>query len=379
MRFSRLKHKRIYVWLGTIAILVGLATFLYIFQQVEKPVLVNTGGRTFENATVLDILEDNMQENGMRIGDQKVRLQIDSGALAGKTVEATSANGFLFGAACTVGGNVVAIVSLAGDSQMVTVYSVNRALPIYAFIVFFLLSLCVIGGKKGMKSAGALIFTMVCIVYLFLPMLVRGISPFLAASITAVVTVTVSLSLIGGLNRKTLAAILGTFFGVVIAGTAAAVFGYFANISGYNVSNIEALLFVGQNTKIDIGGLLFAGVLIATLGAVMDIAMDIAAAVSEVHDKTPQLTRRQLFESGMNVGRDIMGTMATTLILAFTGSSLGILVLNYVYDLPYRQVLNSNSMGIEIMQGISGSLGVVFTVPMVAVMAALLLKKASAE
>ncbi|WP_019553516.1 YibE/F family protein [Propionispira raffinosivorans] len=379
MRFSRLKHKRIYVWLGTIAILVGLATFLYIFQQVEKPVLVNTGGRTFENATVLDILEDNMQENGMRIGDQKVRLQIDSGVLSGKTVEATSANGFLFGAACTVGGKVVAIVSLAGDSQMVTVYSVNRALPIYAFIGFFLLSLCVIGGKKGMKSAGALIFTMVCIVYLFLPMLVRGISPFLAASITAVVTVTVSLSLIGGLNRKTLAAILGTFFGVVIAGTSAAVFGYFASISGYNVSNIEALLFVGQNTKIDIGGLLFAGVLIATLGAVMDIAMDIAAAVSEVHDKTPQLTRRQLFESGMNVGRDIMGTMATTLILAFTGSSLGILVLNYVYDLPYRQVLNSNSMGIEIMQGISGSLGVVFTVPMVAVMAALLLKKASAE
>jgi len=224
-----------------------------------------------------------------------------------------------------------------------------------------------------------LTFTMVCIVYLFLPMLVRGISPFLAASITAVVTVTVSLSLIGGLNRKTLAAILGTFFGVVIAGISAAVFGYFANISGYNVSNIEALLFVGQNTKIDIGGLLFAGVLIATLGAVMDIAMDIAAAVSEVHDKTPQLTRRQLFESGMNVGRDIMGTMATTLILAFTGSSLGILVLNYVYDLPYRQVLNSNSMGIEIMQGISGSLGVVFTVPMVAVMAALLLKKSSAE
>jgi uncharacterized membrane protein len=299
--------------------------------------------------------------------------------LSGKTVEATSANGFLFGAACAVGGKVVAIVSLAGDSQMVTVYSVNRALPIYAFIGFFLLSLCVIGGKKGMKSAGALIFTMVCIVYLFLPMLVRGISPFLAASITAVVTVTVSLSLIGGLNRKTLAAILGTFFGVVIAGISAAVFGYFANISGYNVSNIEALLFVGQNTKIDIGGLLFAGVLIATLGAVMDIAMDIAAAVSEVHDKTPQLTRRQLFESGMNVGRDIMGTMATTLILAFTGSSLGILVLNYVYDLPYRQVLNSNSMGIEIMQGISGSLGVVFTVPMVAVMAALLLKKASAE
>jgi len=379
MRFSRLKYKRIYIWLGSIAILVGLATFLYIFQQVEKPVLVNTGGRTFENATVLDILEDNMQENGMRIGDQKVRLQIDSGALAGKTVEATSANGFLFGAACTVGGQVVAIVSLAGDSQMVTVYSVNRALPIYAFIAFFLLSLCVIGGKKGMKSAGALIFTMVCIVYLFLPMLVRGISPFLAATITAVVTVTVSLNLIGGLNRKTLAAILGTFFGVVIAGTSAAVFGYFANISGYNVSNIEALLFVGQNTKIDIGGLLFAGVLIATLGAVMDIAMDIAAAVSEVHDKTPQLTRRQLFESGMNVGRDIMGTMATTLILAFTGSSLGIIVLNYVYDLPYRQVLNSNSMGIEIMQGISGSLGVVFTVPMVAVMAALLLKKNSAE
>jgi uncharacterized membrane protein len=158
-----------------------------------------------------------------------------------------------------------------------------------------------------------------------------------------------------------------------VAGASALLFGYCAGLSGYNVSNIEALLFVGQNTKIDIGGLLFAGVLISTLGAVMDIAMDIAAAIAEIHAHSPELCRRKLFASGMNVGRDIMGTMATTLILAFTGSSLGVLVLNYVYDLPYLQVINSNTMNIEIMQGLAGSFGVVFTVPLVSAIAAFLL------
>jgi uncharacterized membrane protein len=373
MKWMQLEQKKSMKWIAGIVLAAIFVVFLYQLQPTAKPQLVNTNGRTFEEGRVVEVLEDNLQEDGSRIGDQKIRLQMESGNFAGEVLEATSANGFLFGAVCQSGTKVIAIVSQAGSTRSITVYSLNRSLPVYAFIAFFFLMLGLIGGKKGVKSALALLFTLLCLWKMFLPLIFRGVSPVWAAIFTAFLTVTVSLSLIGGCNKKTLAAVFGSFFGLFVAGASALLFGYCAGLSGYNVSNIEALLFVGQNTKIDIGGLLFAGVLISTLGAVMDIAMDIAAAIAEIHAHSPELCRRKLFASGMNVGRDIMGTMATTLILAFTGSSLGVLVLNYVYDLPYLQVINSNTMNIEIMQGLAGSFGVVFTVPLVSAIAAFLL------
>lgn len=373
MKWMQIDGKKSTKWIVGIVLTGIFLVILYQLQPMSKPQLVNTNGRTFEEGKVVEVLEDNLQEDGSRIGDQKIRLQMESGDFAGEVLEATSANGFLFGAVCQRGTRVIAIVSQAGSTRSITVYSLNRSLPVYAFIAFFLLMLGLIGGKKGAKSALALLFTLLCLWKFFLPLIFRGISPVWAAILTAFLTVTVSLALIGGCNKKTLAAVLGSFFGLFVAGASALLFGYCAGISGYNVSNIEALLFVGQNTKIDIGGLLFAGVLISTLGAVMDIAMDIAAAIAEIQAQSPSLCRRKLFASGMNVGRDIMGTMATTLILAFTGSSLGVIVLNYVYDLPYLQVINSNTMNIEIMQGLAGSFGVVFTVPLVSAIAAFLL------
>ena len=156
---------------------------------------------------------------------------------------------------------------------------------------------------------------------------------------------------------------------------AAVIFGYGASLSGYNVSNIEALIFVGQNSSIAVGQILFAGILFASLGAVMDIAMDVSSAIEELRKHTPNLPPSVLFAAGMSVGRDVMGTMATTLILAFFGGALSIWVLDYAYDLPFLQLINSNDVGIQIMQGLSGSFGVIFTVPMAAALSAWLPRK----
>ena len=158
----------------------------------------------------------------------------------------------------------------------------------------------------------------------------------------------------------------------MLAGVSAWLFGVCADIDGYNVSNIEALSYVGQLTDIKIGGLLFSGILIASLGAVMDVAMSVSSAISEIHDKAPELSSVELFKSGMNVGRDMMGTMSNTLILAFVGSAVSELVINYAYNLPFRQIINSYNIGIEIMQGVSGSIGVILTVPAVAAITAFL-------
>ena len=348
-------------------LLIVSGIFLYQYSNVDKPMLVNTQGMIFEKASVQSIIKDNLQENGSRIGDQIVSLKLSSDNNKGQLIEANCPNGMLFGTVCKPGMNVIVISSRIGTMDTYTVYSMDRAIPIFSFIGIFFLMLCLIGGKKGIRSAAALVFTFICFLFLFFPMILRGASPIMAAIITSCIVLATTIYLINGLTIKSLAAGLSSFGGVLSAGSAAILFSNQAALSGYNVSNIEALIFVGQNTKIDVGQILFAGILFASLGAVMDIAMDVSSAINELRRINPQMNSWELFTSGMNVGRDVMGTMTTTLILAFFGGSLGIWVLDYAYDLPYLQLINSNSVGIEIMQGLSGSIGVIVTVPLTAV------------
>lgn len=345
---------------------------LYSFDK--KP-LVSTDGRTFERAVVTEILEDNLQEDGNRYGNQRVRLYLKSGTLKGKTVEATSPNGNLFGAPCKPGMSVIAIVSVSGSEYVCTVYSRDRTLPIIGFVLIFILCLWFVGGRKGLKAALCLGISMVLIFFVFFPLVYKGFSPFFGAVIIAAAATLITIFAIGGVSAKSVSAILGTIFGVCVAGAAAKLFGLSAGIDGYNVSEIESLLFVAQNSKIQIGGLLFAGILISSLGAVMDVAMSVSSTINEIYEKRPELSAAELFKSGINVGRDMMGTMSNTLILAFAGGSLTTLIINYAYDLPLNQVINSYNIGIEIMQGISGSLGIILAVPFTSFIAARLLKR----
>ena len=356
---------------AVIAVLaVVFALFLYQLNQVQKPELVTTVGRTFEHARVVEVVKDNLQEDGHRYGEQQVRLLMLSGSKQGQTVDATSAAGYLFGAGCTPGMEVIAIQSVSGDISVTSVYSADREKVIYVFVLLFFLLLSIIAGKQGIKSSIGLIFTLACIFWLYLPLVFRGFSPFWAAVLVAAVTTVVTVYLIGGPTKKSACAMIGTVSGVIIAGAAAVIFGHFSGVSGYNVSDIENLLFLGDSTKIQVGGLLFSGLLISSLGAAIDISISIASTVNEIHESNPSLGRAALFSSGMRVGRDIMGSNAATLILAFAGGSLSMLVSNYVYDLPYIQVVNSYGIGIEIMQAFSASFGIILAVPIVAAVSA---------
>lgn len=353
--------------------------FLYFFNNIEKVELINRTGTSYEKATVVEILEDNLQEDGSRIGYQKIKLKISSGKLKGKTLEGTSFAGYLYGADCTLGMKVIASISEYEDSASVSVYSYDRSNVIYMFVGLFLLMLWAIGGKKGFKSAVGLIFTFICIIYLFLPMLYKGYSPFLSAVIVIILITIVSLSLIDGISIKSISAMLGTIIGVIIAGIFASGFGHFAKISGYNVSEVEELVFIANNTELKVGGILFAAILIASLGAVMDVSMSISSTLTEIHSHNNEITKGELFKSGINVGRDMMGTMSNTLILAFTGGSINTLILNYAYALRYNQVINMYQIGIEIMQGVSGSMAIILSVPLVSVVSSWLLTLKSSK
>lgn len=363
------------VWKRWAPPLVLLALFLLLvvrLNQVDKVALVSREGQTFEKGVVTEILQDNVQPDGSRVGEQVVRVLMKTGELKGREIETTSSSGFLFGAPCTVGMKVVVMQSLAGDTVVSSVYAQDREFQILAFAALYLLALCLIGGWQGAKGALGLVFTFGCILWVYLPLVYRGWSPFWSAVLVCAVTAVVTLWLVGGPTRKTLVAAAGTVAGVVMAGVAASLFSLATGITGWNVSDIESLMTLWGTADIQVGGLLFSGLLISSLGATMDVAMSIASSMAEVQAQTPDISRRALFQAGMRVGRDMMGTDSNTLILAFAGGSVSMLVLDYAYDLPWLQIINSNNIGIAVMQGLAGSFGVVLSVPVTVALAMLL-------
>lgn len=353
---------------GFVAFAVFVAALIYC-SRIEKKALISTVGQSYEKAEVVEITKDNLAEDGNRYGEQEVILKIKSGSLKGQEVEAISPSGTLFGATCERGMKVIAIVSVTEDNRVVTVYSQDRSIVIYIFAIFFSLVVCLIGGWKGFKAVVSLAFAVVSIFGLLFPLIYKGYSPIIVTILICVVATIFTMLMISGWTKKTLSAIIGTTCGVTAAGVSALIFGHFAGISGYNVSDIETLNYVAQYTPIRIGELLFAGIIISALGAVMDVGMSMSSAIQEIYEANPEVDRKKLFMSGIHVGRDMMGTMTNTLILAYVGGAMTTLIINYAYDLSYNQLLNSYNMGIEIMQGLAGSLGVVLTVPITAAVA----------
>lgn len=369
---SRKKAVRYLIYLLLVCV---FAVFVFRLNQVEKTELVVRTGQTFEKGKITEILQDNLDSNGTRVGEQKLRVKMLTGVRKEEELDVTSSSGYLFGAACTVGMKVIVMQSVAGETTIASVYSQDREWVIYIFAILYLLALCIIGGKQGIKGCLGLIFTFFCVIFVYLPLVYLGYSPFWSAVFICFLTTLVTMYLIGGSTKKTCAATLGTLAGVVLAGISAWCFSKASGISGYNVSDIETLMTLWNTNRIQVGGLLFSGLLISCLGAVMDVAMSISSAIDEIYKQNSSLTRKELFKAGMRVGRDMMGTDSNTLILAFAGSSVSTLLLNYAYDLPYQQIINSNNIGIAIMQGLAGSFGIVLSVPLTVLICTILFHK----
>ena len=369
---SRKKAVRYLIYLLLVCV---FAVFVFKLNQVEKTELVVRTGQTFEKGEVTEILQDNLDSSGTRVGEQKVRVKMLTGVRKGEELDVTSSSGYLFGAACTVGMKVIVMQSVAGETTIASVHSQDREWVIYIFALLYLLALCIIGGKQGIKGCLGLIFTFFCVIFVYLPLVYLGYSPFWSAVFICFLTTLVTMYLIGGPTKKTCAATLGTLTGVVLAGISAWCFSKASGISGYNVSDIETLMTLWNTNRIQVGGLLFSGLLISCLGAVMDVAMSISSAIDEIYKQNSSLTRKELFKAGMRVGRDMMGTDSNTLILAFAGSSVSTLLLDYAYDLPYQQIINSNNIGIAIMQGLAGSFGIVLSVPLTVLICTILFHK----
>ena len=360
-------------WAPPLLLLILFLGFVVHINQVDKVELIARTGQTFEKGVVTEILQDNLQPDGSRVGEQRIKVRMTTGVREGQEIETTSSSGYLFGAGCTEGMKVIVMQSVAGDTTISSVYSQDRGMVIVIFSALYLVVLCLVGGKQGVKGALGLIFTFLCILYVYLPLVYKGWSPFWVSVLVCVITTAVTLYLIGGPTKKTLIATGGTVAGVIIAGISASLFSLASGITGWNVSDIESLLTLSNTSGVQVGGLLFSGLLISSLGAVMDVAMSICSAIGELYAHDPSLSRRALFRALLCSTTPEQGLKKSFLpILAFAGGSISMLVLNYAYDLPLLQVLNSNNIGIAVMQGLSGSFGIVLAVPVTVLLAVLL-------
>jgi uncharacterized membrane protein len=205
-----------------------------------------------------------------------------------------------------------------------------------------------------------------------IPAILRGGGPIALAIATSALTAVFSIFMISGVNLKSLATIVGIILGVTMAGVVGVAAGKLGHVSGLNVGDAEGVLYLARNIRLNIPELLFAGIIIATLGAVMDISMSISSSIFELKETNPALSAGQLYKSGMNIARDTMGTMSNTLILAFAGSSINVLIIISLYNMPYMCLINLNLFAVELIQGISGSIGLIIAVPITAACAAAL-------
>ena len=375
------KNKRtLTIGILIVFLIVFTGGLLWFNSGIQKTPLRPMGGTEFAKATVLEVLSSDtaQSEEGELQGNQLVRVKITSGPYAGEECEAQSPNANHTGAYCSPGLKVVLLVNQDAEGSLVaSVYNYDRGGMLWLLIGLFLLVLCLVGGKRGVTSAVGLVFTFVCIIFLYVPMMYVGVSPFLAATVVAVLVTIVTMLLIGGWSAKTLCSILGTVSGVLLAGLLALLFGRLSHISGLNTPDIETLSYIGQNSGLDVSGVLFSGILIASLGAVMDVSMSVASALNEIKLHNPGLTAGRLFRSGMNIGRDMMGTMSNTLILAFAGGAINTLIILYAYNMPYLQFMNQYEIGIEILRSMTGTLGVILTVPFVSLISSILLTRST--
>jgi len=371
-------RQRIYAYLICVA-LIGIGYFysnsLQFKQETEAEILTKGVVLAVEEIKLTD-------EDAESIFNDKqwaVKVRITKGIYKGREIdtvhyeEDNPAYSFM-----VYPGNEVVLSLDVEDYVLKNAYISGLARDRYLFYLFavFVVSILLIGARQGVKTVLSLFLTGWAVIKILLPAILTGKNPISVTIIVSAGITVVTLMLVSGFTRKSLSAISGTIIGISLAGIIANYFIEITKISGLASEESRLFFFSYAEGRIDITGLLFAGIVIGALGAVMDVAMSIASSVCEIHGTNPDLSLSRLVKSGLNIGRDIIGTMANTLILAYTGGALPLMLLIMANDIPYVKYINLDMIASEIVRALAGSIGLFLAVPFTAFISAVLCKNA---
>lgn len=250
------------------------------------------------------------------------------------------------------------------NNERIDISDKDKRLYIYYLFGFLFFLILFISKKKGIKGIFALFITITFIVKFFIPIISMGYSPIFLAVLISIFSTTVTIYFITGISKKSFVAVLGTTLGLLIAGMLSYSFANIMKLSGYTDPEIFAYTDLIKN--INLRELISAGVIIGSLGAVMDVSVSIASSINEIYENNKNIPLKKLYKSALKIGNDIIGTMINTLVLAYIGASLLTLILIYLQspDYPLIRILNYEDIVIEILRAVCGSIGIIVTVPL---------------
>ncbi len=293
--------------------------------------------------------------------------EIKSGELKGESfrmVQTLSDSFYDAASQVEIGDNIICSPYASPDAADGTyIYLSHNRIPTIWFMVAGLVLLTfIIGGTKGLYAAFALAVTMATIFLYYLPAILSGENIYTTTVFVAVFVIISNLVMLNGFSQKTLCAILGNLGGIgaaaILAFAANSIFG----ITGALDDDYFMLTMLGD-ISIDLVAIVWGSVIIGSLGAIMDVSMSVASSVKEIADGMFKGSPTRLLRSGMEVGRDAIGTMTTTLILAYVGSSLAPILLFSAYSKDPLILLNLEMILVEIISGAVGSVGILCAVP----------------
>ncbi|MDR0198094.1 MAG: YibE/F family protein [Oscillospiraceae bacterium] len=361
---------------GTVITVSVLAVMVISVLAINKSSpfaysLYNTDIISYEKGTVSVVLEEYLESDpdlpGQKLGYQKIRVKLKNGPMRGEEIELEH---YLYTTHSVLARKGLSVIIKADRPENVepyySVYNYDRVPGLSTAIIIFVAFIFLVGGLKGLRSLLGLAVSLFFILVFLLPAICRGWSPVLVTLVTGTVIVSFSLLLLNGFSRKTFTALAATVSGVLLSGFFFALVSALTSLTGYNIDEAEALIMVSRETGLRIGEVLFAGVIIASLGAVMDTTVSLAAAMYEIEEQSPGISPRKMFLSGMTMGRDIIGANCMTLILAFVGSSLAALLSLAAYGTQFNQLISSNYLAVEVAYAFTGGLAVVVAVPITA-------------
>ncbi|WP_321403682.1 YibE/F family protein [Maridesulfovibrio sp.] len=355
-----------------ILMIVGLVGLL----KYEDPGTDIKTGLHELRATVTAVNNDALVEMGTaRIGGQHVTAILQDGEVKGQTV--TGVNQLtgqpemdeLFHPGDTI---LMAVRIVDGKpTQARAVHQFRQGWELSLFGLFIII-LLIYARLIGLKALFSFITSFYIIWKFFIPGLLGGGNPILLTVVTLTLLTVVIITCVAGLSRVTVVATMGTLCGLLLALSLTLFFGEKLKLAGMTAPFASMLVFSGYYT-LDLLDIFYASVILGASGAAMDIAMDVAASMNEVLAKKPDITRNELIKSGFNVGRMVTGTMTTTLLLAYSGGYLTMLMVFMAKATSFTRMLNFKLVAAEIFRTLVGSVGLVLVAPITAILAGFIL------
>lgn len=331
------------------------------------------------SARVLSTDDSAIIDTGLvRSGEQLCTLEVLDGMFKGRTVEGVNMlNGSLEQDKLFVPGDkALVVISYDGDEVLsVTMTDHDRSTGELVLAALFILLLVAFAGRTGVRAVLSFVVTVLCLWKILVPLYLKGYNPIWVGLLVTLLLTVLIIALVYGFDRRCLAAVSGSFLGVLVTCVLGLVFTDLFKIHGAVMAYSESLLYSGYQ-DLSLTQIFMAAIFIGASGAIMDLSVDITSAVYEVVEKRPDLSWREAARSGMNVGRSAMGTMTTTLLFAYSGGYIALLMVFMAQGTPVEHILNYKYVASELIHTVVGSIGLVTVAPFTAFCAGFLLTRA---